>query len=211
LHHISINAVRLRESFGRRRFRQTVCNPAGAKSGKGSLCSPGHLPVGQFAQQGIFFRQPGTTLGVAAGDAQFTPLHFDRTNRMTGDFRIRDFAQKCQFCFHPRFPDRIARWQSQLEAVKPNRGNPATDESCQILVRHGAEQPVFIFRPRPQKSRPRKKPTRIIFLLACVALFFLNCAANLLISSKASGLGWMFIVIGVALIVLAMLWAARRN
>jgi hypothetical protein len=58
---------------------------------------------------------------------------------------------------------------------------------------------------------PRKKPTGIIFLLACLGLFSLNCAANLLMSNKASGLGWMLAVVGLALIHLAVLWTARRT
>jgi protein-S-isoprenylcysteine O-methyltransferase Ste14 len=58
---------------------------------------------------------------------------------------------------------------------------------------------------------PRKKPTGIIFLLACLGLFSLNFAANLLMSNKASGLGWMLVVVGLALILLAVLWTARRN
>jgi hypothetical protein len=57
---------------------------------------------------------------------------------------------------------------------------------------------------------PRKKPTGIIFLLACVGLFSLNCAADLLTSNKASGLGWMLVGVGLALIVLVVLWTARR-
>jgi len=57
---------------------------------------------------------------------------------------------------------------------------------------------------------PRKKPTGFIFLLACVGLFSLNCAANLLMSNKASGLGWLFVGVGLALIVLAVLWGAER-
>jgi protein-S-isoprenylcysteine O-methyltransferase Ste14 len=58
---------------------------------------------------------------------------------------------------------------------------------------------------------PRKKPTGIIFLLACVGLFSLNCAANLLISNQASGLGWLFVGVGLALILSAVIWKARRN
>jgi protein-S-isoprenylcysteine O-methyltransferase Ste14 len=58
---------------------------------------------------------------------------------------------------------------------------------------------------------PRKKPTGIIFLLACIGLFSLNCAANLIISNKASGLGWLFVGVGLVLILLAVIWMARRK
>jgi hypothetical protein len=58
---------------------------------------------------------------------------------------------------------------------------------------------------------PRNKPTGIIFLLACVGLFSLNGAANLLISNKASGLGWMLVGVGLALFLLAGLWTVQRN
>jgi hypothetical protein len=105
----------LRESFPHCWFRQTLCNPAGAHSGKSALRLPGHFPVGKMAQQSIFFGKPRTTLGVAARNAQLAMLHFNRADRMAGadgHFCIRDFAQKCQISFCPRFPDRIAWRQS---------------------------------------------------------------------------------------------------
>ena len=57
---------------------------------------------------------------------------------------------------------------------------------------------------------PPKKPAGVAFLLACLGLFFLNCAIGLLASNTASGLGWMFIIIGAALMVLAVFWGAER-
>jgi hypothetical protein len=132
----------LRESFAHCWVRQAMCNPAGAHGGKSALYLPGHFQVRQFSQQSIFLWQSRTTLGVVARDAQLPTMHFDRAGRMTGAggyFRIRNFAQKCQLCFCPRLPDRVARWKSQLMPVKPNRGNLTTDEPRQILVRHGAD------------------------------------------------------------------------
>ena len=140
----------MRESFARCWFCETVCNPAGAHGGKGALRLPGHFPVGKFAEQIIFLWQPWTALGVAATNTQLAPLHFNRASRMTGassHFRIREFAQKCQVFFLPRFPDRITGWKSQLEAVKAHRGNPTTNEPRQILVWHGAEQFRFAWSP----------------------------------------------------------------
>jgi len=58
---------------------------------------------------------------------------------------------------------------------------------------------------------PRKRLPNIAFPLACIGLFSLNCAAELFISHKACGLGWMLVVMGVALIVLAVFWGTRRN
>jgi uncharacterized membrane protein len=57
---------------------------------------------------------------------------------------------------------------------------------------------------------PRKRHTGIAFLLACLGLFSLICAADLFASNKAGGLGWTLIVIGVALIGLAMFLGAER-
>jgi len=57
---------------------------------------------------------------------------------------------------------------------------------------------------------PRKKPVGIAFLLACLGLLSLNFAMGLLTSNKASGPGWAFMVIGVALILLAIFWGAER-
>jgi len=57
---------------------------------------------------------------------------------------------------------------------------------------------------------PRKKPTGIIFLLACVGLFVLNGAANLLMANKTSGLGWLLAGVGLVLIVLAGFWGVKR-
>jgi hypothetical protein len=51
---------------------------------------------------------------------------------------------------------------------------------------------------------PRKKPVGIAFGLAGLGLLALNFAAELLMSGKANGFGWSCLLVGVALLMLAV-------
>ncbi len=57
------------------------------------------------------------------------------------------------------------------------------------------------FEYKPQK----KKPKGIAFAIAILGLFLLNIAATLIISGKGRRLGFALLVVGLALVVLAVL------
>ena len=56
---------------------------------------------------------------------------------------------------------------------------------------------------------PSVRATGRAVLFACIGLLLLNYAANLFTSNKASGIGWLLVGVGLALIVLAVLWVAE--
>lgn len=62
----------------------------------------------------------------------------------------------------------------------------------------------------PEIKPPRERPKGITFLLAGIGLFLLDGGAHSLLLLKAGPLGWMPIVGGVALFILAVLWGTGR-
>lgn len=62
----------------------------------------------------------------------------------------------------------------------------------------------------PQQIPPRK-PTWFAYLFGIAGLLVLNGAADSLVHHKAGPTGWILLVSGVGLLVLAFWWAGRRG
>ena len=62
----------------------------------------------------------------------------------------------------------------------------------------------------PKIKPPRERPKGIAFLLAGIGLFALTGGVDSLLLHKAGPLGWILVIGGVLLSILAVLWGAGR-
>ena len=62
----------------------------------------------------------------------------------------------------------------------------------------------------PENKPPRKRPKGVAFFFAGLGLFLLAGAADSFALHKAGMLAWMLVIVGAALLFLAVLWGTGR-